>query len=91
MTTSSNSDFENEITIKQSSDTSLLSEGSENLTDYSSETSSLRKVNSPLTKKNFDTKYPRFVRSKSLIMKHYISDNKITNIVNEEQNEDGRI
>lgn len=45
MTTSSNSDFENEIAIKQNSDTSLLSEGSENLTDYSSETSSFRKVN----------------------------------------------
>lgn len=44
MTTSSNSDLESETAIKHNSDNSLLSESSENLTDYSSETSSFRKV-----------------------------------------------
>ena len=42
--TSSNSDIENEIHVKHNSDTSQLSESSDNLTDYSSETSSLKMV-----------------------------------------------
>lgn len=77
-----NSDFENEVQVKHNSDTSLLSESSDNLTDYSSETSSLKR-------KTFDTKFPKFIKSKSFIVKK--SENIVNqiNIVNEEQNEDG--
>ena len=39
---STNSEPENETITKHNSDTSLLSESSENLTDYSSETSSFK-------------------------------------------------
>jgi len=56
----------------------LLSESSDNLTDYSSETSSFKK---------FDTKYPKFVKSKSFIAKKTFSEH-IRNVVNEELNED---
>ena len=51
MTTWSNSDVESENQNKQNSDTSMLSEGSENLTDYSSETSSIKKVRFHLKRK----------------------------------------
>jgi hypothetical protein len=40
----SSSDLENENLIKSNCDNSYLSESSDNLTDYSSETSSLKKV-----------------------------------------------
>jgi hypothetical protein len=73
-----NSDFESETKIKENSDTSILSESSENLTDYSSETSSFKR-------KTFETKYPKFTKSKSFINK---KPESIINTVNEEQNED---
>lgn len=47
---SSNSEIENENQIKHNSDTSFLSESSDNLTDYSSETSNFKKV---ITMNNF--------------------------------------
>jgi len=75
-----NSVLENEMHIKTISDNSLLSDSSDNHTDYSSETSSFKK-------KNFDTRYPKFIKSKSFILKKTMSDT-IKNIV-EELNEDG--
>ena len=87
-----NSELENENQVKHNSDTSLLSENSDNLTDYSSENSSFKKVIYFLSKSKFDTKYPKFPcsKSKSFIINKNFKENTISYIVNEEQNEEGK-
>jgi len=73
-------DFDSEPIAKQLSDNENISESSDNLTDYSSESGSKSKF---LKGTPFETRFPKFSRSKSL-KTNYLTPN----IVNEEQNED---